>query len=617
MESGSNPVAAFLLSLPAFASLSPGEREMLLADLQVHYHRAGDHFVAGEADPGLRVLRKGAMDLVDAEGELVDRLGEGESVHIDNLNAAGDGVIARVIEDTLLCFLPDDTYRALRRGNRDFDRHFTRQRNRRLRRAARLVDESQPLLLPVSGVMSAKPLCVAPGASLQVVAQAMSARRVSSALVTADGIATGALQGIVTDRDLRGRALAAGLPGETPIADIMTPSPVTIDASATVFDATLRIVEQGCHHLPVLREGALVGIVTTTDLGLARQHDPALLVKRLGRAENEETLRELLRDVPRRVAQWVEAGMSVEGVSRLLTAVSDAVTVRLIRLAERDLGAAPGPWCWLGFGSQARGEQLLGGDQDNGIVIADSVAAADRDWYRQLARRVCDGLAACGYPYCPGDVMATTDAWRVPLATWRETVAGWLRTPTPDAVMRVSIFFDLRVIYGDASLGRGLQDTMLELAPLNTIFLAALAENALAVSPPLGLFRRFVVERSGEHRHGVDLKKRGALLITDIARLHALAAGVAAVNTGERLRALSDAGRLALVDSRNLADALHCVQQVRLRHQCAQLAAGKPVNNVIEPRSLPHLAKEQLRDAFTVMNEAQAGARQAYLGGRG
>ena len=397
----------------------------------------------------------------------------------------------------------------------------------------------------------------------------------------------------------------------------MTPSPVTIDAADTLFDATLCIVEQGCHHLPVLQDGALVGIVTTTDLGLARQHDPALLVKRLGRADSVEALRERLQDVPARVTQWVDSGMGVEGVSRLLTAISDAVTVRLIRLAEEELGPAPGPWCWLGFGSQARGEQLLGGDQDNGIVIADEVPAAGHDWYRALARRVCDGLAACGYPYCPGDVMATTDTWRVPLSTWRETVMGWLHTPTPDAVLRVSIFFDLRVVYGDASLGRALQQTMLERAPANTIFLAALAESALASRPPLGLFRRFVVERGGEHHHGVDLKKRGALLITDIARLHALAAGVPAVNTRERLRALVDAGQLALVDSRNLADALHCVQQVRLQHQCEQLAAGQATDNVIEPRGLPHLAREQLRDAFTVIDEAQAGVRQAYRGGLG
>jgi CBS domain-containing protein len=309
--------------------------------------------------------------------------------------------------------------------------------------------------------------------------------------------------------------------------------------------------------------------------------------------------------------------MRAEQVSRLLTAVSDAVTVRLIELAQRELGPAPGPWAWLGFGSQARGEQLLGADQDNGIVIGDGVPPAEHGWYEALAQRVCDGLATCGYRYCPGKVMATTAAWRQPLARWRETVAGWTRTPTPDAVMRVSIFFDLRAIYGEESLCAALQSVMLERASSNTIFLAALAANVLASSPPLGIFRRFVVDRDGEHRDSVDLKKRGVLPLTEIARLHALAHAVSAVNTKERLDGLAAARHLTIGDSRNLADALHCIQQQRIRHQCEQIAAGDPVDNFLDPRKLPRLAREQLRDAFTIIDEAQAAVRRRYRAGMG
>ncbi len=77
--------------------------------------------------------------------------------------------------------------------------------------------------------------------------------------------------------------------------------------------------------------------------------------------------------------------MRAQQVSKVLTAISDAITIRLIQLAEDKFGPAPAPWCWTGFGSQARSEQLLGADQDNGMVIADGVADADLDWYRQVA----------------------------------------------------------------------------------------------------------------------------------------------------------------------------------------------------------------------------------------
>jgi CBS domain-containing protein len=317
------------------------------------------------------------------------------------------------------------------------------------------------------------------------------------------------------------------------------------------------------------------------------------------------------------MVQWVNGGMQAQQVSQILTAISDAIAVRLIQLAEESLGPAPAPWAWLGFGSQARAEQLLGADQDNGIVIDDGVADGDLDWYRELAQQVCDGLAVCGYKYCPGDIMATTDAWRLRLEDWKDTVRAWARSPTNDAVMRVSIFFDIRALYGDASLAAKLQTVMLDLTGRNTIFQAALAANALASRPPLGVFRRFVVDRDGEHRDSLDIKKRGVLPVTEITRLHALARGIAAVNTQERLQALVRAGHMTMVDSRNLVDALHFLQRVRMQHQCEQVLAGELPDNYINPRKLPRLAKEQLRDAFTIIDEAQAAVRQTYRAGMG
>ncbi|MEL7045924.1 MAG: putative nucleotidyltransferase substrate binding domain-containing protein, partial [Pseudomonadota bacterium] len=146
---------------------------------------------------------------------------------------------------------------------------------------------------------------------------------------------------------------------------------------------------------------------------------------------------------------------------------------------------------------------------------------------------------------------------------------------------------------------------------------AALAAGALASTPPLGIFRRFVVDRDGEHRDSLDIKKRGVLPITEIVRLHALAHGIAAVNTQERLNALGADGHMAMVDARNLADALHCVQRVRMRHQRDQVLAGMTPDNYINPRALPRPAREQLRDAFTIIDEAQGAVRQTFRAGMG
>jgi len=126
-----------------------------------------------------------------------------------------------------------------------------------------------------------------------------------------------------------------------------------------------------------------------------------------------------------------------------------------------------------------------------------------------------------------------------------------------------------------------------------------------------------VLDRDGEHRDYLDLKKRGVLPVTEMVRLRALANGIAAVNTEQRLKALASGKHMTIVDSRNLADALHFIQQLRIRHQCEQITRGEKVSNNLNPRDLPKMAKEQLRDAFTIIDDAQSAVRQTYRAGMG
>ena len=607
------PVAEFLQQTLPFNRLSTAELQDTVGRIVVQYYCRGESFNRETEEQGLRIVRSGAVEIRDSDNKLLDRLGEGESFHIGGLNAERGEVQATVIEDTLCYLLPDPQYRALRERDRDFDRYFSSQRNRRLRRAARYQPETNPMMQEVRSVMSTGLLTAGPGESLRAVASKMTDRRVSSAFV----VEHEKLLGIVTDRDLRVRCVARGLPLDTPVREIMTPDPEIIDAGKSIFDTTLLMTQRGYHHLPVVDQDRLAGIVTTSDLILARRDDPVYLVQHISRQADLAGMVELVSGLAEFMVQWVNAGMRSQQVSRILTAISDAITVRLIQLAEARLGPAPVPWCWLGFGSQARSEQLLGADQDNGLVIADELDEADAPWYSELADSVCDGLHACGYVYCPGGIMAKTGQWRQPLSAWQDAVRRWTRVPTPDAVMRVSIFFDLRAVYGDSRLCDQLQAVMLEQASNNSIFLAALAANAMDSKPPLGIFRRFVVERDGEHRDTLDLKKRGVLPITEIIRLHALAHRLRAVNTDERLSALATQRHLTIVDSRNLADALHYIQQLRISHQCEQIVRGERVSNFINPRDLPKMAKEQLRDAFTIIDEAQSAVRQTYRAGLG
>ncbi len=605
-------VADFLRDCLPFNDLPTSDFNQVVTQLEVTYYNQGHQFDPDREDDGLRVIRSGAIELRDSKNRLFDRLGEGESFNLVAMNKE-EPVIATVIEDCLIYLLPDEHYQVLRKRHRHVDRFFTSQRSRRLRRAARHEPDPNNMMRRIESLMSKNVLTVEHTDTVAEVAKAMSARRVSSAIVM-DG---DEVRGIVTDRDLRTRVLATDMPADQAISRVMTRDPQGIDSQSTVFDATLFMTQQGYHHLPIIDDHRLVGIITTSDMMLARQDDPVYLVQHVSRQKDIAGLREVVNNMPNLLVQWVNAGVRANQVGHILTAISDAVTVRLIELYMQEAGPAPVSFCWLGFGSQARSEQLINADQDNGLLIANELRDEDKPWFENMAKSICDGLDACGYIYCPGGVMATTDEWRQTLKGWKRTVDRWTNAPTPGAVMRVSIFFDLRAIYGDAELCRQLQEYMLDTVSRNGIFLAALAANVLDAPAPLGIFRRFLVERNGEHRDTLDLKKRGVIPIVDIVRIHALAHKITAVNTDDRLTQLANEKVLTINDSRNLQDALHFIMQLRIKSQAKQVTRGEKTTNMCNPNDLPKLAKEQLRDAFTIVDDAQTAVRLKFRAGFG
>ena len=177
------------------------------------------------------------------------------------------------------------------------------------------------------------------------------------------------------------------------------------------------------------------------------------------------------------------------------------------------------------------------------MILDDSfVAELHGDYFQQVAQFVSDGLAACGYVYCPGNIMATNPQWRQPLSVWREYFRQWIDTPEPQALVNATIFFDLRCTYGDDSLWLRLRDDLLGRTRNSSLFQRLLAENAQTFQPPLNFWGGLASERNAAGEKIIDLKKRGVVPVIDLARVYALAQGLPALNTVERLQALAAAG---------------------------------------------------------------------------
>ena len=614
-------VRAFLATIPALADLPEATLAAVAGRLHARYLRAGAAFPPAEPEgETLYLLRTGAVELTDADGHLLDRLDEGA------LAGACDGAAlqGRVVEDALIYGLPCVEVQHLATDHTELAGALAAGERDRLRAALSAAHQTPGpggdlAGLAVGDLLKRPAATIAADAPIQEAAAAMARAGVSSLLLTD---ADGALTGIVTDRDLRNRCLAAGRdPGE-PVGTIATPEPATVEATESALEALMAMTRLGVHHLPVVRNRHPAGVISSGDLLRLRAGDALYLVGDIRRAEDRTALAgvgERLRELQ---PQMVAAGADASHVTRAVTAVAEAVTRRLAELAETELTAERGPapvgWAWITCGSVARGEATAGSDQDNGLVLLEEPDAEGRDWFAEFARRVSDGLDAAGFPYCPGNVMATNPDWCQPLATWREYFRRWTHEPEPQALMHASIFFDLSVTAGTPAAREAVEELRTEFLAWtadHSAFRAALAGNALTRRPPLGFFRQFVVDRSGDHAHTLDLKRDGLIPIVDLARIHALAAGLRENATLDRLRALGTDSMNA-GDAAELADAFALLGDLRIRHQAQALRAGERPDNHLDPASLSRLQRHHLKDAFRIIQTHQSALAQRYEAGR-
>ena len=102
----------------------------------------------------------------------------------------------------------------------------------------------------VKTLIGRPPVTIESTATIRSTAEKMVQERVSAMLITDDN----GVCGIVTDRDIRSRVVAAGVSTDTPVTQVMSTSPVTLNAEALAYEAALVMMQHHIHHLPITSE---------------------------------------------------------------------------------------------------------------------------------------------------------------------------------------------------------------------------------------------------------------------------------------------------------------------------------------------------------------------------
>ncbi|MDH0142697.1 DUF294 nucleotidyltransferase-like domain-containing protein [Aquipseudomonas alcaligenes] len=420
--------------------------------------------------------------------------------------------------------------------------------------------------------------------------------------------------GIFTLRDLR-RVVADGESLEQPISALMTQRPFHLPPEASAFDAALAMTERHIAHVCLVEHERLVGVVSERDLFSLQRVDLVHLARTIRHAGRIETLVALRSDIRLLVERMLAHGASSTQITQLVTLLNDHTVCRVIELVLEELGDPGVPFSWLCFGSEGRREQTLHTDQDNGILFeADSPEQAEHIRQRLLpvARRINQSLAECGFALCRGNIMAGNPELCLSRREWAQRFAAFVREATPESLLASSIYFDLRVVWGDEQGCAQLRRQLLADVADNSLFQRLLAANALRHRPPLGRFRDFVVARKGAEKDTFDLKEEGLTPFVDGARLLALAHGVEDSST---LRRFAELVRLEVIDAQDGAayeEAYHFIQQARLQLHQQQAAQDLPLSNRLDPDSLNHLDRRILRESFRQAQRLQASLALRY-----
>jgi CBS domain-containing protein len=611
--------------------VEPEELARVAAVTQTEVSPAGTTIFSQGTGPVeyLWMVRAGSVE-IRHDGRILDRLGPGELFgHASMISGLPTGFEARAGEDTVCYRIPADVVRPLL-ARPDVLRFVARSIVTRTGVAVSPeagAAGSDPLEQRAATLIRTPPLLCHGSAPIREAAKRMTAEGASAVLVRT-GTGAQSRLGIVTDRDLRSRVIAAGLSPDAPVSAIMTDPAYTVSADRLGGDVLLDMLERGVHHIPVLSSaGQVLGVIDDGDLAAAEAHRPFLLRRAIDLAASPAELAATAADLNPVIISLHDARATAEHVAAVRSVVLDALTRRLVDLAVQEAGHPPAPFTWFALGSLARREVMPSSDVDSALAWlgADGADPEVRGYLARVAHAVEDGLRACGIQPDANGASASSPLFARSLASWRAVARSLAQDPTQEqALILVSVITDNRPVWSTGRAGPGVPagpgvwaaDGLWEArARPGPELLRLLARFALSFRPPTGFLRDFVVEHSGERRGRLDIKHGGLIPIVDLARWAGMAAGVASASTVERLRAAEAAGTLESAQARTLMEAFGFIFSLRLDHQVEQLRRGEEPDDFIDPKTLNPLARSYLREAFRAVASVQSGlANELALG---
>lgn len=611
-------LSAELRRHPPFNEMEPAHVSAFVAASRQAYYAPGETVVAPEQGPAreLFFIRRGA---VTGKRGLADVSGGAFQYEAGDLFPISAVLAQRApttqyhaTEDTFVLVIGAEDMRALAQQSPVFGDFLNRRilRFLELSRAALQVAYSsqalaeQSLETPLGELGRKAPVTCGPDTPLREVLARMHGQRIGSMLVVD---AHGAPLGILTRSDVLGRVALPQVPLDAPVSQVMVSPVHSLPYDATAQDAALLMSTHGIRHVPITREGRLSGIVSERDLFALQRLSLKQVSSSIRNAASVDSLRVVAHDIRRFARTLLGQGVQARQLTALISHLNDALTQRLLELVAQRHGIALQNCCWLALGSEGRNEQTIATDQDNALIRPQGSEAAP---YLAFARDVNEALDDCGYPLCKGNVMASNPECNLTPQQWRARFDQWIEHGSPQDLLNASIFFDFRALAGNEVLAHELREFVTRRARITPRFLQQLALNGLQRATPLNWLGN-IDTLAVEGHDTLDIKLQGTAIFVDVARLYALAHGVTATSTRERLEAVGPLLGVPAHEALAWVGGFDYLQLLRLHAQLDGTTVGDNPNRIAVD-ALNDIDRRILKETLRVLRALQQRLKLDY-----
>ncbi|HTZ19115.1 MAG TPA: putative nucleotidyltransferase substrate binding domain-containing protein [Dissulfurispiraceae bacterium] len=591
------PPKEFIRKIRPFSFLSEHDIDIIISGLEVVLFEKGKTiYRRGQTPEYVYLIFSGVVGLFD-ETAAVDYLSKEEIFGV--MTVCGDPLnsTARAIEDTICYAIADRQFREVFDSDNRFAAYFSTLLKRRFRSFKTVASDKRILeetsfVLEIERIIYKRPVTCGPGLTIAAAAAEMNRNSVSSIVaVDADGMPVG----ILTHSDL-GKVLVSG-DRMDPVSAFMSSPVETIDTQSTIFEAYTKMIDTGIDHLVVTMHDKVSGVITRKDIQvhLEPSFSIAKLFRRIGKAASIGELGSVFESLMISVSKIAMSGPNFFDLTRMLCSVHDTAVKKVINILR---GEPPGGFLWVHMGSSGRKEEAIATDQDNALIQGENCISVQAD-------EINAALAEIGIPKCLGNYMASNPMWNQPLQVWKEYFAKWFSDPVPYHLRYLSVFLDMRPLYGETQLYDELIASIKLMVKNEAVKL--MAADAIEIRPPLGIFGIL-----GLH-HGVDLKTYGLYPIVNGARVLSVDKGIWGItNTKERLEALNADMIIGDGMCRDLIESYGFLQDLRLKHHARAMLKKMPISNLITAGELSHEDLLVLKESLKVVAEFQKFLMKKY-----